>query len=258
LYCISFYFVVGRPYLLYTYYTAYTNVFDLLLYNVLLFTLNSKTIVIPLKYPPSPSPLLIPPPPPQQLNNKDTVIPSSSLELEGNGPADNNNGTTFWLEGTSPEEALEKIHHVSDGSNDDDGGIGITPSLGSGILFNGYETRCITSSLLFLCLTLLSIFYYYYISCYVIDEATDTNFSFFDSIRNHRATTTITVPLRRPRPRPRRTNSEITHTGSAIAEGTRYVLMTSITLDEEEDCDDYDDDDDDDDDDNDDINEDDE
>ena len=69
-----------------------------------------------------------------------------------------------------------------------------------------------------------------------------------DPIRNHRAATTI-LPLRlRPRPRQRIINSEITHTGSAIAEGTRYVLMTSITLDEEEDYDDYEDDDDDDDD----------
>ena len=65
-----------------------------------------------------------------------------------------------------------------------------------------------------------------------------------DPIRNHRAATTI-LPLRRPRQRI--INSEITHTGSAIAEGTRYVLMTSITLDEEEDYDNYEDDDDDDD-----------
>ena len=55
-------------------------------------------------------------------------------------------------------------------------------------------------------------------------------------IRNPRAATTI-LPLRRQRQRI--INSEITHTGSAIAEGTRYVLMTSITLDEEEDYDDY-------------------
>jgi hypothetical protein len=50
-------------------------------------------------------------------------------------------------------------------------------------------------------------------------------------------------PLRRSRSR--LTNSEITHTGSAIAEGTRFVLMTSITLDDEEDYDNYEDNDDD-------------
>ena len=89
-----------------------------------------------MKYPsPSPSPLLIPQPSPSQI-----MIPSSSSELEGNGQ-DNNNGTKFWIEGTSPEAAMERIHHGLDGSNsgdDDDGGIEITPSLGSGILFNGY------------------------------------------------------------------------------------------------------------------------
>jgi hypothetical protein len=110
---------------------------------VVYFELKKKTIVIPLKYPsPSPSPLLIPSPPSQQINNKDVMIPSSSSsELEGNGQ-DNNFGTKFWIEGTSPEDAMEKIHVLSDGSNsgddDDDGGIEITPSLGSGILFNGY------------------------------------------------------------------------------------------------------------------------
>ena len=94
-----------------------------------------------MKYPsPSPSPLLIPQPSPSQI-----MIPSSSSELEGNGQ-DNNNGTKFWIEGISPEAAMEKIHYVLDGSNssdddDDDDGIEITPSLGSGILFNGYVRR---------------------------------------------------------------------------------------------------------------------
>lgn len=89
-----------------------------------------------MKYPP-PSPLLIPSPPPQQLNNKDMILPSSS-ELEGNGRPDNN-GTKFWTEGTSPEDAMENIHHVLDGNSgdDDDDSIEVTPSLGSGILFNG-------------------------------------------------------------------------------------------------------------------------
>ena len=107
---------------------------------VVYFELKKKTIVIPLKYPsPSPSPLLIPQPSPSQI-----MIPSSSSELEGNGQ-DNNNGTKFWIEGISPEAAMEKIHYVLDGSNssddDDDDGIEITPSLGSGILFNGYVGR---------------------------------------------------------------------------------------------------------------------
>ena len=69
----------------------------------------------------------------------------------------------------------------------------------------------------------------------------------FDPIRLVTTAPQQSLPLRRPRQRI--INSEITHTGSAIAEGTRYVLMTSITLDEEEDYDDYEDDDYDDDDD---------
>mmetsp|Transcript_55784 Transcript_55784/g.63112 ORF Transcript_55784/g.63112 Transcript_55784/m.63112 type:complete len:141 (-) Transcript_55784:17-439(-) len=92
-------------------------------------------------------------------------------------------GTKFWVEGTTPDNALEKIQNVlcrnnniataddnDDDEDNDDGGIEITPSLGSGILFNG----------------------------------------------------------------------EITHTGSEVVEGTRFVLMTSITLDTKEDYDDYD------------------
>ena len=38
-------------------------------------------------------------------------------------------------------------------------------------------------------------------------------------------------------------NGEITHTGAAVLQGTRYVLMTSITLDDEDEYDDEDDDD---------------
>ena len=66
-----------------------------------------------------------------------------------------------------------------------------------------------------------------------------------DPIRNHRAATTILPSTTTTTSTTHHIiNSEITHTGSAIAEGTRYVLMTSITLDEEEDYDDYEDDDD--------------
>jgi hypothetical protein len=148
LYCIIFLSVLFVVPTVYTYLRlTLTNVLIYCLLSVLLFIFElKKIIVIPLKYPsPSPSPLLIPPSPlpqQQQISNKDIMIPSSSSsELEGNGP-DNNNGTKFWIEGTSPEAAMEKIQHVlSDGSNsgdDDDDGIEITPSLGSGILFNGY------------------------------------------------------------------------------------------------------------------------